>query len=250
MAAELGSGSGNCPSPVAMFLAAFIAFCPCSACCAIWEPDSIISTCTLDPSSFPQQIETHSYLLKPPELPAWQCCQLSPVPAGDSSHSPSALGPQLLDAAQMWRYPCVYWLEIWGNLFHEDGSSNSCLYCRDLSVGSQEAVERARSVLTVFRYYFLCKFLVPFWFPERRSGWVLEDSALLGGPFSHPHYCPVLFARLQAFQNSDGSCQKNRCFCWVCCNLSQYWCWSGFIYRSQQHNWMSSSLCCAWLGSL
>lgn len=85
----------------------------------------------------------------------------------------------------MWRYPCVYWLEIWGNLFHEDGSSNSCLYCRDLSVGSQEAVERAASVLTVFRYYFLCKFLVPFWFPERRSGWVLEDSALLGGPFSH-----------------------------------------------------------------
>lgn len=240
MAGELGSGSGNCPSAIAMFLAAFIGFCPCSACCAIWESDSILSTCTLDPSSFPQQTETHSYLLKPPELPAWQCCQLSVVPTG-GSHSPCALGPQLLNAAQMWRYPCVYWLEIWGNLFHEDGSSNSCLDCRDLSRGSQEAVVKAGSVLTVFRYYFLCKFLVPFWFPERRSGWVLEDSALLGGPFSHH---TIALSCVPGSRTFSGSCQNSRCFCWVC------WCWSSFMYRSQQHNWMTSNLCCAWLGSL
>lgn len=98
VAAELGSG--NCPSPIAMFLAACIGLCPCSMSCAIWVPDSVLSTCTVDPSSFPQQTETHSYLLKPPELPAWQCCQLSPVPGG-GGHSPCALGPRLLSAAQM-----------------------------------------------------------------------------------------------------------------------------------------------------
>lgn len=139
VAAELGSGSGNCPSPIAMFLAACIGLCPRSVSWAIWEPDSVLSACTVDPSSFPQQTETHSYLLKPPELPAWQCCQLSLVPGG-GSHSPCALGPWLLSAAQMGRYPCMCWLEVWGNLFHEGESSNSCLYCRDLSVGSQEAL--------------------------------------------------------------------------------------------------------------
>lgn len=88
VAAELGSDSGNYPSPIGMFLAACIGFCPYSVCCAIWEPDSIFSTCTLDSSSFPQQIETHSYLLQAPELPAGQCCLLSPVAAGVSHSSP------------------------------------------------------------------------------------------------------------------------------------------------------------------
>lgn len=58
VAAELGSGSGNCLCPIATFLAACTGFCPCSVCCAIWDPDSILSTCTPDPSSFPRQTET------------------------------------------------------------------------------------------------------------------------------------------------------------------------------------------------
>lgn len=123
----------------------------------------------------------HSLLLKPPELPAWQCCQLSLVPAGGNCPVPETTTPECSSDV---RYPCVYWLEIWGNLFHEGGSSNSSLYCKDLSVG-KEAVVRAWSVPAIFRYYLLCKFLVLFWFPERRSGWLLED--LLVPPLP----CPV-----------------------------------------------------------
>lgn len=121
------------------------------------------------------------------------------------SLQPCALRPQLLSAALMWRYPCMCWLEIWGNLFCEGESSNICLYCRDLSLSSQEAVVRSWFVLAGFRHYFLCKFLVPFWLLERGSGWVLDNSAPLGEPFSHPIAALSFLPGSKSFRNQMGA---------------------------------------------
>lgn len=136
--------------------------------------------------------------LFPAEAP-W-ASSLAVLPALSSAYSPCALS-----AAQRWRCPCVCSLDIGGNLFHEGGSSTSCLYCRGLSVSSWEAVVRAWAVPAVFRYYFICKYLVPFWFPERRSGWVLEDSALLGGPFPHPTAALSCLPGSKCFRNQPGA---------------------------------------------
>lgn len=71
---------------------------------------------------------------------------LAVLPALCSNYWWEALAPRPGTAtpqrsSQRWLHPGVCWLEMWGKLFHKVSSSDSCLHCRDLSVGSGEAVE-------------------------------------------------------------------------------------------------------------
>lgn len=101
---RIGIKERQLPIFLVLCVTACFGYCAYSGYCACWDPSSILSTCVPDPSSFLWQTGTHSYLLKLPELPAWQCCQLSAVTTG-GRHSPRALELRLPSAAH--RGDCI-----------------------------------------------------------------------------------------------------------------------------------------------